>query len=139
MFGEEHMNTQAEALRLADEFENGEWIAHTGQWREEAAAELRRQHEELNATERQVEILSDELSKCNKANQKLTGEVAALSANALDDYKAIQELLDALEKITHYAECQVVAFASGTPYLDMTLFPRLCVEARAAIAKHSKE
>ena len=35
---------QPEALRLADEFENGEWIAATGQWREEAATELRRLH-----------------------------------------------------------------------------------------------
>lgn len=36
---------QPEALRLADEFDNGEWIAATGQWRQEAATELRRLHE----------------------------------------------------------------------------------------------
>ena len=36
------MTEQPEALRLAAEFDNGEWIAATGQWREEAAAELRR-------------------------------------------------------------------------------------------------
>lgn len=35
---------QPEALRLANEFDNGEWIAATGQWREEAATELRRLH-----------------------------------------------------------------------------------------------
>ena len=38
------MTTQPEALRLADELDNGEWIAHTNQWKEEAAAELRRLH-----------------------------------------------------------------------------------------------
>lgn len=38
------MSTQPKALRLADEFDNGEWISATGQWREEAAAELRRLH-----------------------------------------------------------------------------------------------
>ena len=36
---------QPEALRLADESDNDEWIAGTNQWREEAAAELRRLHE----------------------------------------------------------------------------------------------
>jgi hypothetical protein len=35
---------QPEALRLADESDNDEWIANTNQWREEAAAELRRLH-----------------------------------------------------------------------------------------------
>lgn len=40
--------TQPEALRLADEFDNGEWISATGQWRKEAAAELRRLHAENN-------------------------------------------------------------------------------------------
>jgi hypothetical protein len=39
------MNTQPEALRLAEESENDEWIAGTKQWQEEAAAELRRLHE----------------------------------------------------------------------------------------------
>ena len=39
------MTKQPKALRLADEFENGEWIAATGQWREEATAELRRLYE----------------------------------------------------------------------------------------------
>ena len=38
-------NKQLEALRLADELENDEWIAHTKQWRDEAATELRRLHE----------------------------------------------------------------------------------------------
>ncbi len=39
------MTKQLEALRLADEFDNEEWIAGTKQWRGEAAAELRRLHE----------------------------------------------------------------------------------------------
>lgn len=38
--------TQPEALRLADKFDNGEWIAHTSQWKDEAAAELRRLYAE---------------------------------------------------------------------------------------------
>ena len=39
------MTKQPEALRLADESDNDEWIAGTKQWQEEAAAELRRLHE----------------------------------------------------------------------------------------------
>jgi hypothetical protein len=38
-------DTKPEALRLADESDKDEWIAGTNQWREEAAAELRRLHE----------------------------------------------------------------------------------------------
>jgi hypothetical protein len=42
----------SEALRLADELDADEWIAGTRQWREEAAAELRRLHElNIDATE----------------------------------------------------------------------------------------
>lgn len=48
---------------------------------------------------------------------------------------AAPELLEALEKITHYAECQIEAFKSGRPFLDMTAFRLLCPKARAAIAK----
>lgn len=36
------MTEQTKAQRLADEFDNGDPIAHTNQWKEEAAAELRR-------------------------------------------------------------------------------------------------
>ena len=36
------MTKQPLALRLADEFDNGDWIASTSQWRGEAANELRR-------------------------------------------------------------------------------------------------
>ena len=36
------MNEQTKAQRLADEFDNGEPIAHTNQWKEEAADEPRR-------------------------------------------------------------------------------------------------
>lgn len=39
------MNTQPEALRLADELECGQWYAQTNQWKEDAATELRRLHE----------------------------------------------------------------------------------------------
>ena len=36
------MTEQTKAQRLADEFDNGNPIAHTNQWKEEASAELRR-------------------------------------------------------------------------------------------------
>lgn len=39
------MDKQSEALRLADESDNDDWIAGTNQWREEASAELRRLHQ----------------------------------------------------------------------------------------------
>ena len=47
---------QPEALRLADEFDNGEWIAATGQWRQEAAAELRRLHAIEDAAKNLVKV-----------------------------------------------------------------------------------
>ena len=43
------MTEQPIALRLADEYYNGDWISATNQWREEAAAELRRLHAENTA------------------------------------------------------------------------------------------
>lgn len=36
------MTEQTKAQRLAEEFDNGEPIAHTNQWKEEVSAELRR-------------------------------------------------------------------------------------------------
>ncbi len=55
------------AIALADALEN----FFGGAPSEQAAAELRRLHAELEATERQVEILSDDLSKCSKVNEAL--------------------------------------------------------------------
>lgn len=48
-------STQPEALRLAGESDNDEWIAGTKQWQEEAAKELRRLHEELKKANEQAE------------------------------------------------------------------------------------
>jgi len=42
---------------------------------------------------------------------------------------------DALDKLSHYAECQVAAFSSGRPHLDLTLFPSLCRDARANLSR----
>jgi hypothetical protein len=42
-------DAKPKALQLVEESENGDWIVGTGQWREEAAAELRRLHEENTA------------------------------------------------------------------------------------------
>ena len=67
-----------EALRLANHLE------HFRSFPDDlaAAAELRRLHAEIEATDRQVEILSDELSKCSKENEALRAVLQAL----LDDY-----------------------------------------------------
>jgi hypothetical protein len=43
------IDAKPKALQLVEESENGDWIVGTGQWREEAAAELRRLHEENTA------------------------------------------------------------------------------------------
>jgi hypothetical protein len=47
------IDAKPKALQLVEESENDDWIVGTGQWREEAAAELRRLHEE-NTTLRQA-------------------------------------------------------------------------------------
>ena len=53
------MNTQPEALRLAEESENDEWVAGTKQWQEEAAAELRRLHEVNQELIKTLESIED--------------------------------------------------------------------------------
>ena len=69
------MTTQPEALRLADAMDavntNNADSLLVQMAARSAAAELRRLHEELAATERQVEILSDDLSRCGKMNSEL--------------------------------------------------------------------
>ncbi len=75
--------------------------------------------------------LADEL--CAAPERSRTSFEAAAELRRLHALNA--ELLEALDNITHYAECNVAAFKSGRPYLDMTLFPSLCSAARAAIAK----
>ena len=57
-----------EALRLAECLDN-----RTMKMLQDraAASELRRLHAEIEATNRQVEILTDELSKCDKENAEL--------------------------------------------------------------------
>lgn len=63
------------------------------------------------------------------ANSGIASNLADQAADTIDD------LIEALQEITHYAECQIEAFKSGRPYLDMTAFILLCPKARAAIAK----
>lgn len=61
-------------------------------------------------------------------------QTQAYATAARSDLEAENKRLrEALEKLTHYAECQVAAFSSGRPSLDMTLFPHLCANARAAL------
>ncbi len=61
-------------------------------------------------------------------------QMQAYAAQARADLEAENKRLrEALEKLTHYAECQVAAFSSGRPSLDMTLFPHLCSNARSAL------
>ena len=69
-----------EALRLAEWLDNRTMKMLQDR---EAARELRRLHAELEATDRQVEILTDELSKCDKENAKLR---EALSKYADENY-----------------------------------------------------
>jgi hypothetical protein len=48
-------DAKPKALQLVEESENGDWIVGTGQWREEAATELRRLHEENTALRQAIE------------------------------------------------------------------------------------
>lgn len=129
------MTEQLSALQIADELDKSVLRLHA-----EAAAELRRLHEE---NER---LRDDYLRTCG-----LVADMYAAATGGHDgprrgvvediqDLRAVnQELLEALKSLAHYAECQVAAFNTGCPYLDMTLFPRLCSDARAAIAKAEGE
>lgn len=99
------MTTQPEALYLADNADKAG--AHR------VAAKLRRLHGELQATERQVEILSDDLSRCSKINAELL--------------EALTKLLDAFERTE----------AGFPPHVEMRFAIRDM--ARAAIAKATGE
>ena len=56
------------ALELADVLER---MSLSTRWDKQAAAELRRLHSELEATDRQVNILTDTLSRCDQQNKTL--------------------------------------------------------------------
>jgi septal ring factor EnvC (AmiA/AmiB activator) len=66
------------ALRLADYLDVTPRTGLAYSAKVQAAAELRRQHAEIEATDRQVEILTDTLSECSKANARLHAENEAL-------------------------------------------------------------
>ena len=75
------MNTQPEALRLADYMEKDPRYYDASEWEKEAATELRR--------------LYDENQRMNQAGIQLSGEVILLE-------KQNAELLEALQEISLY-------------------------------------
>jgi hypothetical protein len=81
------MSEQPKSMRLADEFDAGHRMAHTSQWRAEAAAELRRLHEE-----------NERLHQINKAHEmKLSVRGYEIQ---IEDLKAVNaELLEAYIKM----------------------------------------
>ena len=81
------MSTQPEALRLADEFDNGEWIAHTNQWREEAAAKLRRLHAEVEELRGALDeaMWHVKYKELKAVNEELLGALKAMLTNWEED------------------------------------------------------
>ena len=79
------MNEQPTALRLADEHDNDDFIASTKQWREEAAAELRRQHNRIALLEatlwQAVEALDGIHGRRKKCEAAITAARQALQEN----------------------------------------------------------
>jgi succinate dehydrogenase/fumarate reductase flavoprotein subunit len=110
--------TQPEVLRLADALESDD--GHTVWQSEQAAGELRRLHEE---------------------NSKLRREVAAISANAVDDGRAMSKLEAQLgEAVWNYGEVKRINAQllealeqAEQVYAHLKMWPMLDV-ARAAIA-----
>ena len=51
----------------------------------------------------------------------------------------MERLREALESFADYAQCQVNAFSSGRPYLDLTGLPYLIKEARASLETRSEK
>jgi hypothetical protein len=84
----------------------------------------------------QLETVPEALAML-KAMQPVSQEPVPLS-----EWEVLTEqnkmLLEALKKLTRYSECITQAFTTGNPYLDMTMLPVLCREARAAIAEAEK-
>jgi hypothetical protein len=63
-------DAKPKALQLVEESENGDWIVGTGQWREEAAAELRRLHEENTALRQAIEQAEKQMPVAYKYTDK---------------------------------------------------------------------
>ena len=81
--------TKPDALRLADHLERFRSFPDDLA----AAAELRRLHTENEATDRQVFILTDELSKCSKENAKLRALLSDLVKVCEHHDQSIADLL----------------------------------------------
>jgi len=108
------MTKQPEALRLADESDNDDWIAGTNQWREEAATELRRLHTE-NA--RLFNAIEDSLKN-----------YARVLRERHEFHEVNQELLEALKQLCAAQEKGHVAYWAA-----------VWDDAQAAIAKATGE
>jgi hypothetical protein len=114
------------ALLLADElYRHGETKTPRT-----VADELVRMHTELEATDRQVEILTDELTKCSKAYGGLQAEIEALRS-------ALQALYDTAPS----AECSDFHHPKkdrheiGAPCPVLERYKDACLKARAALAR----
>lgn len=126
------MSAQPEALRLADEYASDGWIAGTRQWCEEAAAELRRQHAEidqlreqntaLDATCTKLDMVRDELLEHLEAEKSVCGEGVRRIAELTTQR---DELLEALKRMRRWAEADQVNYTGDHPV----------AVAHAAIAK----
>lgn len=133
------MTTQPEALRLANECDTGYPLEEDAK---HAAAELRRLHsltlalelaESLESDDSSVscmEAAASELRRLHEENKALRREVGSLSANALDDYRAKEKLLEALKEMLTMPE------ADGT-FSTGKLRKTIKDQARSAIAKET--
>ena len=97
------------ALRLADHLERFRSFPDDLA----AAAELRRLHAEIEATERQVEILTDELSKCSKENAKLREALKEVGLFLHHAWCDVQMNEYSLEKLNKTMEVVDAALAQG--------------------------
>jgi predicted flap endonuclease-1-like 5' DNA nuclease len=79
-------DAKPKALQLVEESDNGDWIVGTGQWREEAAAELRRLHEENTALRQAIEQ-AEKQEPVNTMPTKIVGPNLEQILNAAGFYK----------------------------------------------------
>jgi hypothetical protein len=91
------MSNETKALELAKELT---FVKHTADWQtcDNASSELRRQHAENEANERNLGILSDELSKCEKHAKDLQTECTALRVNEENLTAQVESLRAQLEQ-----------------------------------------
>ena len=127
-------NKQSEALRLADWLSEGGWPSYVPQ---EAAEELRRQHEKIKELEKENSYLND---ACAELEARIVTTQQGMDASIIQALAAgisIQQWQSSVEILIGSSDLLVRAIASGKE-TRIELIRRAVSEALAALANQGE-